>query len=215
MRFNSLLCGRSHWGAFGVNSMSIKVNYSSVEERDMDTLFLEAIGSDKGFLQLFTNEIEVLKERNIEVDSIELSKSDSDGESDITVIVECENTKYGLLIEDKINAIAMPDQCKRYSVRGKKGIKNGDYSNFFVFIVSPEKYYEQDEEAKKYEYFVSYEKCKKYLESKDDLLSKIWVQQFEQSIEKSKKQRVIFFDVFSFFASLCFSLRKKSAIIPL
>ena len=93
MRFNSLLCGRSHWGAFGVNSMSIKVNYSSVEERDMDTLFLEAIGSDKGFLQLFTNEIEVLKERNIEVDSIELSKSDSDGESDITVIVECENTK--------------------------------------------------------------------------------------------------------------------------
>ena len=48
------------------------------------------------------------------------------------------------------------------------------------------KYYEQDEEAKKYEYFVSYEKCKKYLESKDDLLSKIWVQQFEQSIEKSK-----------------------------
>ena len=166
MRFNSLLCGRSHWGAFGVNSMSIKVNYSSVEERDMDTLFLEAIGSDKGFLQLFTNEIEVLKERNIEVDSIELSKSDSDGESDITVIVECENTKYGLLIEDKINAIAMPDQCKRYSVRGKKGIKNGDYSNFFVFIVSPEKYYEQDEEAKKYEYFVSYEKCKNILNQK-------------------------------------------------
>ena len=194
MRFNSLLCGRSHWGAFGVNSMSIKVNYSSVEERDMDTLFLEAIGSDKGFLQLFTNEIEVLKERNIEVDSIELSKSDSDGESDITVIVECENTKYGLLIEDKINAIAMPDQCKRYSVRGKKGIKNGDYSNFFVFIVSPEKYYEQDEEAKKYEYFVSYEKCKKYLESKDDLMSKIWVQQFEQSIEKSKKQSSVNFN---------------------
>ena len=33
--------------------MATRVNYCSVEERDMDTLFLEAISTDKGFLQLF------------------------------------------------------------------------------------------------------------------------------------------------------------------
>ena len=174
--------------------MSIKVDYCSVQERDMDTLFLEAIGSDKGFLELFINEIESLKNKNIEVESITLSKSDTDGESDITVIVKDENKKYGLLIEDKINAIAMPNQYERYVSRGKKGVKNGDYSDFFVFIVSPEKYYEQDDEAKKYDYYVSYEKCKNFLETRNDSLSKIWVQQFEQSIEKSKRQSSVNFN---------------------
>ena len=73
--------------------------------------------------------------------SVDLSKSDNDGESDITVILQNQNTKIGLLIEDKINAIAMPEQCNRYSICGKKGIKNGDYKAFYVFIVAPEKYY--------------------------------------------------------------------------
>lgn len=41
--------------------MSVKVNYSSVEERDMDTLFLEALGSDKDFLNLFINKVDSLK----------------------------------------------------------------------------------------------------------------------------------------------------------
>ena len=35
----------------------------------------------------------------------------------------------------------MPEQCNRYSIRGKKGKKNGDYKAFYVFIVAPEKYY--------------------------------------------------------------------------
>jgi len=174
--------------------MSLIVNYCSVEERDMDTLFLEALGSDDGFLQLFLNKINSLKNISAEVLSIELSKTDSIGESDITVIFKNNTKKYALLIEDKINAIAMPEQYKRYTIRGKKGIKCGDYSDFYVFIVSPEKYYEQNEEAKKYDYHVTYEECKKYLESKTDSLSKIWIQQFEQSIEKSKKQSNVTFN---------------------
>lgn len=168
--------------------MALQVDYCSVGERDMDTLFLEAIGSDYGFLQLFLNKIDALRNEKCEVLSIELSKTDNDGESDITVIVKNADKKYALLIEDKINANAMPEQCERYSVRGKKGVKSGDYSEFFVFIVAPKKYYEQDDEAKKYGHYVSYEECKEYLETKTDSLSRIWVQQFEQAIEKAKKQ---------------------------
>ena len=73
--------------------MSIKVDFCSVEERDMDTLFLEAIGSDKGFLKIFLNKIEELRNGNFNVLSIELSKTDNDGESDITVIDKDENKK--------------------------------------------------------------------------------------------------------------------------
>lgn len=167
--------------------MAITVKYSSVEERDMDTLFLEVIGSDKEFLQIFVDKIELLKGQSFEVQSIELSKADNDGESDITVIIEGNGIKHGLLIEDKINAIAMPEQCNRYKIRGEKGVKNGDYKDFFVFIVSPQKYYEQDTEAQKYEHYVSYEECKDYLKTKDNALCQIWVQQFEQAIEKAKK----------------------------
>ena len=167
--------------------MTLIVNYSSVEERDMDTLFVELIGSDKDFLKIFIDKVEKIKGQSFEVQSIELSKSDNHGESDITVIIEDNGIKYGFLIEDKINAIAMEEQCNRYTIRGEKGIKNGDYKDFFVFIVSPEKYYAQDEEAKKYKYFVSYEECREYLKSKDIILYQIQVQQFDQAIEKAKK----------------------------
>lgn len=44
------------------------------------------------------------------VSEVYLSKADKDGESDITVIIESSGIKYGLLIEDKIDAIAMPEQ---------------------------------------------------------------------------------------------------------
>lgn len=167
--------------------MSVTVNYCSVEERDMDTLFLEAIGSDNDFLKLFLNKIDSLKEcNNVEVIDIQLSKSDFDGESDITVIVKASGKKYGLLIEDKINAKGMEKQCDRYFKRGDKGKKNKDYEDYFVFIVAPQKYYDQDEEAKKYPNYVSYEDCKNYLETKTDSISRIWVQQIEQALEKSK-----------------------------
>lgn len=119
---------------------------------------------------------------------IQLSKSDNDGESDITVIIQADNKKIGLLIEDKINAVAMDEQCNRYTIRGNKGKKNKEYDDFYVFIVAPQKYYESNEEAKKYDHYVSYEECKSYLETKDDVLSGIWKQQIEQAIEKGKKQ---------------------------
>lgn len=174
--------------------MSLKVDFNSVNERDMDILFLEAIGSDNVFFKLFLNKIQDFKDRAIEVLSIELSKTDKDGESDITVIIQCGEIKVGLLIEDKINAPAMSNQCARYDRRGEKAITKGEFSKFYVFLVSPEKYREQDEEAKKYKYFVSYEECKNYFESKTDCLSKIWVHQFEQAIEKAKKQSVTEFN---------------------
>ena len=175
--------------------MAITVKYSSVEERDMDTLFLEVIGSDKDFLQIFVNKIESLKGQSFEVQSIELSKADNDGESDITVIIEGNGIKHGLLIEDKITAIPMEEQCSRYTKRGEKGIKRGDYKDFFVFIVSPQKYYDQDTEAKKYNHYVSYEECREYLKTKDEILYQIWVQQFDQAIEKAKKHSSTEFNV--------------------
>ncbi len=159
---------------------------NTITERDMDLLFAESILTDRGFCQLFLNKTD-LKEKPLQVVSAELSKSDSDlGESDITVVLDVEGRKVGLLIEDKIDAIAMPKQHDRYVKRGEESVKSGDYNDFRVFIICPEKYYDKNDEAKHYEHHLTYEECKEYFDKKRDSLSLFRSQQLAQALNKAK-----------------------------
>ena len=170
--------------------ISVQFN-NTISERDMDLLFVESVLTDPGFCQLLINKTDIVG-RPYKILSAELSKEDAElGESDITVVINSEGEKYGLLIEDKIDAIAMPDQHGRYIKRGKKGIKAGEYQDFFVFIFCPEKYYRNNDEAKLYEHFLSYEECKAFFDGKDDALSTFRSRQIEQAITKAKKPPVI------------------------
>ena len=166
----------------------INCKFNSVNERDIDLLLLEAIGTDPDFATLFINKTD-LKGRSFCVVSEELSKANKDGESDLTIIIECGERRYGLLIEDKIDAPAMPKQHQRYIKRGNTGIDHNDYQDFKVFIVCPQKYYEGDKEAKKYEHFVSFEECISYFEAKTDAINRYRAQQMKQATEKAKKPR--------------------------
>lgn len=163
---------------------SIVCKFGNIQERDMDLMFLESFLTDKGFLELFLNKAEI-KGTSVEVLNVALSETDPEyGESDITVILSIDGKKHGLLIEDKINAPAMPRQCERYSERGKKAMKNGAYDDFSVFIVCPSEYYTANSEAKKYAHFITYEECVDYLSEKADTLSKIRCEQFRQALTK-------------------------------
>ena len=165
-----------------------KCSFSTVRERDMDMLFLESIATDHGFCELVLQQTELYKGKEFKVLNVELSRTELDlGESDITVILEIEGKRVALLIEDKVNAIAMPDQYERYRLRGEKGQKKKEWQEFAIFIFCSEKYRCDNEVAKKYDYFLSYEKCKDYFEQKDDILSSVRSQQLEQAINKSKK----------------------------
>ena len=170
--------------------ISLQFN-NTITERDMDLLFAESVMTDPGFCSLLINKTD-LEGKPFEVSGVELSKTDGDlGESDITVVIDVEGDKYGLLIEDKIDAIAMPDQHGRYVKRGKKGVKAGEYKDFRVFIFCPEKYYRNNDEAKLYEHILTYEECKAYFDSKTDPLSAFRSRQFEEAITKAKKPPVI------------------------
>ena len=174
--------------------MPVKIDYFTVSERDMDMLFANSFACDVGFLNLFLQKVKI-DAKSKTVLSVELSKTDATfGESDITVIAEIDGKKVGILIEDKINAVAMSEQCKRYFERGQIGIKNKEYESFYVFLVAPKKYYEANEEAKKYDNFVSYEECKSYFESVNTTESLLKVQQLSQALEKAKRQSNINFD---------------------
>ena len=167
--------------------MANKINcwFSDVTERDMDLLFLEEFVSSKSFLQIFTGPAGITEANVVSVYS---SQTDvSLGESDITVIIESNEELVGLLIEDKIDALAMPDQAGRYHKRGQKGIERGDYSRYFVYIVAPRKYMESNEEAKKYPYRIDYETILAYFENLNDNRSLFKAHQIKRAIEKQKK----------------------------
>ena len=162
--------------------------YRNVSERDMDLLFMEAFATDPDFFNLFIEKIDRTG-LPCTVVSAERSKVDQGlGESDITVKYQCGENIYALLIEDKIDAIAMPEQHGRYIKRGEKGIAAGEYSKFDVFIVCPNRYREGNEEAQKYEHFVSYEECQEFFTGKDDAHSRLWYQQISQAIETMKAE---------------------------
>ncbi len=170
--------------------ISLQFN-NTITERDMDLLFAESVMTDPGFCSLLVNKTD-FKGKPFKVSGVELSKTDGElGESDITVIIDVEGDRYGLLIEDKIDAIAMPDQHGRYVKRGKKGVKAGEYKDFRVFIFCPEKYYRNNDEAKLYEHILTYEECKAYFDGKTDPLSAFRSRQFEEALAKAKKPPVI------------------------
>ena len=123
--------------------------YRNVSERDMDLLFMEAFATDPAFSRLFLEQTGCAG-KPFEIIHAERSKVDLGlGETDITIIYEIEGAKHALLIEDKIDAVAMPSQHERYVRRGLKGVENGEYDGFDIFILCPEKYRETNEEAAK------------------------------------------------------------------
>ena len=166
-------------------SREIECYFSDVSEHDMDLLFLEEFVCSEAFLRIFTKTIGI---ENAKVLSVHASKTHvSLGESDITVILESNDERIGLLIEDKIDANAMPNQAKRYDLRGQEGIAKGDYDRYFVFIIAPKSYLSNNEEAKKYPYKIAYERILSYFDSLNDLRSGFKIQQIQQAIEKQKK----------------------------
>lgn len=162
----------------------IECIFNDISERDMDMLFLEEFVASEEFLKIFTSKINI---SNAEVLSVQTSKTDIElGESDMTVIVNSGSKRIGLLIEDKIDAIATPDQAHRYDLRGEKGKQNGEYDDFYVFIVAPEKYLSSNSEAAKYDHQVTYETILKYFEDQDDVRSMFKAEQIRFAIDKQK-----------------------------
>ena len=162
-------------------------SFSTVRERDMDLLFLESIVTDLGFCELVLKNTDYAQ-KSFRILDAQLSRTELDlGESDLTVILEIDGKRVGLLIEDKIDAIAMPDQAKRYVQRGERGREKGDWEEFSIHIFCPEKYHSTNSESQKYKHYLSYEDCKKYFDGKGDILSHVRSQQLEQAINKAKK----------------------------
>lgn len=158
--------------------------FRDILEHDMDILILEEFACSNEFAKIFLNKIGVSDAKLLLTWQ---SKTDSElGESDMTVVFDHDDKKIALLIEDKIDAIAMPEQPARYVLRGNKGIIDGDYDSYHIFIVAPQEYLEKNEKAKEYPNRVSYEEIKAYFEKLNDTRSSFKLAQINLAIDKQK-----------------------------
>ena len=129
-------------------------------ERDIDLYIINKFLNDSKFKELFLKKINC---KNYQVCKCLHSFADENGESDITIILENDNRKIGLLIEDKINAIAMPKQYERYILRAEKQKNEGLFDDYYIFIIAPKSYIDSNTEAKKYDNKISYEEILDYI----------------------------------------------------
>lgn len=161
----------------------MKLRFEKVFERDIDLLMMNKFTNSVKFTNCFLSKIGL---SNYDVVEIEHSLTDLDGESDITIVLSNEINKIAILIENKIDAIAMQNQRGRYDIRGQKGIEKGLYDKFYVFIIAPSDYLDSNLEAQKYDNRISYEELIELLS--DDFYA---VSLLEQAIEEKKKGYVI------------------------
>lgn len=158
--------------------------FRDILEHDMDMLILEEFACSTEFSKIFLNKVNI---SDAKVLSTWQSKTDSElGETDMTVVFEYNDKKIALLIEDKIDAIAMPEQPARYVLRGNKGVIDGEYDTYYIFIVAPQEYLEKNEKAKEYPNYVSYEEIRDYFEKLNDTRRSFKLAQISLAIEKQK-----------------------------
>ena len=140
----------------------MKIELKKIFEHDMDLLIMEEFISDKGFAKLFLDKIGFAEPYCV-LHAFH-SKADTDGESDITFVLETKEEKIGLLIEDKIDAPTMKDQSQRYDLRGNSGISAKLYDRFEVMLACPEAYWQEhkNDPNANYRYHITYEELSAY-----------------------------------------------------
>ena len=136
----------------------------AVTERDIDLLLLEELNVSDTFSSWVYS---VVTKNTDSPQSKGAWHSISDaslGESDLVVIYE---NGVALLIENKINALAQPEQGARYRARGEKGVQTGSWSSFFTCVVAPSLYIQKEKDATVYDANLSYEEIAKWFSSLD------------------------------------------------
>lgn len=161
------------------------IKFDTTLERDMDLLIMEEFICSPQFARIFLDAVGMKCDYTIE--QVIHSMRDADlGESDIVFILNIGNKRHALHIEDKIDALAMPNQSRRYAQRAEKDIAAGKYDEYSVLIVAPAKYLSANQEAHKYEHQVQYEQLRDYFVVQNDLRSQYKLALIDRAIYDQK-----------------------------
>jgi hypothetical protein len=138
-------------------------------ERDIDILLAEEFAVSPAFANWFLGHTKSFAGTEANVWDVYVSRSDATGESDLVVVFDKAggDSRFALLIEDKIDAPLQPEQEARYRIRAEAEALRGDYSEYEVILCSPETYRATHPEVASFDSFVSYEAIASFLKSRD------------------------------------------------
>lgn len=106
------------------------------------------------------------------------------GESDLVVI-------YGdgsaILVENKVDAPAQPEQAARYRRRGECGFKDGHWQRFVTCIFASERYLKGNIESQNYDVRVSYEEIRDWLKGQGSSRYSYRSYVFDEAIEQNRR----------------------------
>ena len=123
-------------------------NYSFryLVERDADFAIISAFEKYSKVRSLFLSGFRSLDSKLVEVKHSYMQQEVGHGygESDIIFIMEDEQGKFAIFIEDKIKAKAQPYQRERYEIRAKNMQETHCFKDYRVFLCAPEYYLSGD-----------------------------------------------------------------------
>ena len=157
-----------------------------VTERDIDLLLLEEFNVSDSF----SSWVYSVVTKNNDIPPCKgawHSISDSVlGESDLVVIYD---NGLAILIENKISAIAQPEQGLRYNARGKNGIQVGLWSRFITCMIAPNLYLHKEVDSNFYNTNLSYEEISEWFISQEntDVRSKYRSYVIKEAIEQNRR----------------------------
>lgn len=128
----------------------------AVTERDIDLLLLEELTVSEAFARWLVARVFSSGPVLQRVLSVRHSVCDASGESDLELIFSDESgRRLAVLIEDKIDAPAQPDQADRYRERAARGVEAGSWQEARTCLVAPREYVSHD--ADRYGVKIEYE----------------------------------------------------------
>jgi hypothetical protein len=110
------------------------------------------------------------------------------GETDVEAIIEIGPQRVGMLFENKVRALLMPDQLTRYRLRGDDGEKRGLWQRYVVVVFAPEGYrsYIPTEDAAIVDGFVTYEWTRAWLSKEDPIQNAFKIHMLSEAIRDAR-----------------------------
>lgn len=137
---------------------------SSVQERDIDLLIVEELSSNDEFADWLVARTWGPDKLGAAFGTWHSVNRGTHGESDIVFVFSAsDGARFAVLIENKIDAIAQPEQAERYRIRGDHGKTVGDWIDYRTCIIAPERYFSSTRHEGEYDHTISYEEIRAFL----------------------------------------------------
>jgi hypothetical protein len=169
--------------------MKLSKPLEAVTERDLDLLFVEEAHSSDDFVQLLANAAFGKGSRVASTIGAWHSFTDANfGETDVLVMFfDDANRKCAILLENKVDAPAQPEQGARYAKRAQAGVVSGDWDDARTAMIAPRKYLEASHDASAYDGTIAYEDLVKWFAERDGRRAQYRSSVLEQAIDQSRR----------------------------